>query len=288
MVPDYKSWLEPFIDSVLSNLHTEEYTKLQWIFEHVKPSVYFPFGVKTLYRAFFSPRVCIIREVSKSGAGTDYGQMTGLEPYAVPVVNMPEMNTYEGRPVEGFCLLVGVDERLPCSKENPWKPMKFAESTRETFSKVQSGVYNFYSIDDPKRKQWSNWFEKLCPLTDDVEEYRTQHRLDRPLMNFFSSDTRIRSTWNIRTDFDESALELTEEDWASMPLAEPQPSVATRFDRHPPPPFVFYSDGGRFVTDYLDRSKPYYDLAVAKATNAQHQAILRFSLNWFCFIYVFY
>ena len=42
VVPDYSTFLEPFVDDKLSNLHKGETTQLQWRFEAVEISVGFP------------------------------------------------------------------------------------------------------------------------------------------------------------------------------------------------------------------------------------------------------
>ena len=46
VVPDYVSWLKPFIDSKLSCLFKEENTQLQFIFESTDDRALFPTGVK--------------------------------------------------------------------------------------------------------------------------------------------------------------------------------------------------------------------------------------------------
>ena len=248
-------------------MHKEEYTKLQWIFEYTKPDIYFPFGVKTIYRDYSSDRVCIIREVPKGSAGTILGQNTGLEPYAVPIMNHPTKDAFNNRPVEGFYLLNC--KKLPCTFRDRWSAEAFAEGTKEEFETIRANVYSFYPMDSPKRSQWTAWFDNLCPMTDSVDEYISKHVFLRPLESAFNSRTPHSPSWLTEGACTQYVVteELTEADWSEMAAAETQDSVVCRFNKHPPPPLLFFSNGGDHVTSFLENAKCYYSVQLPKFTN---------------------
>jgi hypothetical protein len=269
VVPDYDSWIRPFVDPDLEKLHKESYTKLQWIFEYTVPSRYFPFGVKTIYRDFSSCRVCIIREVPKSAATTLLGQKTWLEPYAVPIRNHPTPDAFDHRPVEGFSLLVGEannpDKCLPCTTALKWVPSAFDEGTLKEFSTVKNGIFGFYSIDNEKRAAWKSWFELDCPMTDDVDNYIATHAFHRPLEAELSHAAylkRIRGGLHCmgRGAKREETVreELTEDDWETMAAAVTTDSVACRYNSPPPPPMLYFTSGSGHVTKFLDHVKFHY------------------------------
>ena len=267
VIPDYASWIKDYIDPDLAQLHKEEYTKLQWIFEYIQPCKFFPFGVKTLYRDFSSDRVCIIREVPKGSAATIMGQHTGLEAYALPIKNHPTAEAFPDRNVEGFYLLSG--DRLPCTRREKWKPEPFSEGTQAEFESVQSGIYNFYPIGHPKRSDWTKWFNEWCPMTDDVNKYLESHAFIRPLQVEFDSATILRPDWLIHgaSPHYTVSAELTDRDWIEMSAAVTQDSVACRFNTHPPPPVLFFANGGDHVTTFLENAISYYSVMLSTFTN---------------------
>jgi len=275
VLPDYVSWIKAYVDSSLAHLHKEDYTKLQWIFEYTKPDRYFPFGVKTLYRDYSSDRICIIREVPKGSASTIIGQNTGLEAHAVPVKNHPTSDAFPERPVEGFYLLDC--KKLPCTGRDRWNAEAFAEGTKEEFETIRANVYSFYPIDNPKRSDWTKWFNSLCPMTDSVDEYIKTHSFPRPLESIFNSSTVLTPEWlvhGVSTQYTVTE-ELTEADWSAMAVAETQDSVVCRFNTHPPPPLLFFSNGGDHVTTFLENAKCFYSIQLPKYTNELLKFYLR-------------
>jgi len=81
IVPDYVKWLDKCF--TVGRLHKEELTQHQWRFEAVQTCPEFPFGVKTLYRAYASPRVIEFYKRNKGQCISRIGQLIGLEPVAV-------------------------------------------------------------------------------------------------------------------------------------------------------------------------------------------------------------
>jgi glycosyltransferase involved in cell wall biosynthesis len=78
---DFVGWLEGCIS--VGRLHKESYTQHRWRFEAVETCAEFPFGVKTLYRAYASDRVIEIFKTEKSQCISRIGQLIGLEPVSV-------------------------------------------------------------------------------------------------------------------------------------------------------------------------------------------------------------
>ena len=236
-------------------------------------------GVKTIYRDFSSSRVCIIREVPKDSASTTLGQKTGLEPYALPVINHPTPNAFHDRPVEGFSLLVD----LPCISKSRWQPSKFDYQTAEKFESVRNGVFEFYAIENPKRSEWDTWFELHCPFTSDVHEYLKSHIMLRPLESVFNLNVKIEQYWLQHATIPQFSVgsELSEQDWIDMAPAMTQDSVACRFNIHPPPPILFFANGGDHVTSFLENVVRYYDKVLSISTNAYLVYLLKRKIDVF-------
>lgn len=63
IIPHYKRFLHDHIDNQISNYSKELDTQLQWCFEAVEPSVKFPLGCRTCYRAFSADKIVEFKEV---------------------------------------------------------------------------------------------------------------------------------------------------------------------------------------------------------------------------------
>ena len=61
-VPDYDAHIRPCIAKKFGRYAKKDVTQLQFIFEAVAESVFFPFGVKTTYRSYSSDKVTEIVE----------------------------------------------------------------------------------------------------------------------------------------------------------------------------------------------------------------------------------
>ena len=69
VIPDYDALVEPYMDEKFGRYCKEEWTQLQWKFEAVAVSVYFPLGVKTMYRRYTADEVIIIRKIAEDKVG---------------------------------------------------------------------------------------------------------------------------------------------------------------------------------------------------------------------------
>jgi hypothetical protein len=76
-VSNWKDFLRRHIDPELKYLHKLEDAMLQWSFEAVDCDNNFPFGVKTMYRAYASDEVVKIVKVSRFHAVTQDAALTG-------------------------------------------------------------------------------------------------------------------------------------------------------------------------------------------------------------------
>ena len=69
----------------------------QWKFEAVEESQWFPWGVKTTYRAYCSDRVVEFDVKCKDECLHEIGQATGLEPRTLYVAWRPSVDDSPGR-----------------------------------------------------------------------------------------------------------------------------------------------------------------------------------------------
>jgi hypothetical protein len=106
-------------------------------------------------------------------------------------------------------------------------------------------------------------------MTDDVEEYIINHAFHKPLEAEFGHDEYLKRIqggvyWLKHSATREELVseELTDKDWESMACAVTTDSVACRFNPHPPPPMLFFTNGSGQVTTCLDHVKLYYNVVL--------------------------
>jgi hypothetical protein len=131
VVPDYRKFLEPCIDTKIANLHKKlqvvnnviillllllfltrvitSYiiyyyhillvlqTQHQWRFEAVPHTAYFPMGCKTTYRAYSSDNVVAFKIKAPAECMTPMGRATGLEPVKLESSWMPSATCDDSR-----------------------------------------------------------------------------------------------------------------------------------------------------------------------------------------------
>lgn len=117
VIPDYKIFFKDCIDEDLSKLHKNDQTQHQWRFESVPVSVHFPFGVKTVFRAYSSDRVVELIKKPKLQCLSIIGQYTGLEAVTTFCRWYPSTQCDPQRlNIEGFYII----RRIPsCLKLSP-------------------------------------------------------------------------------------------------------------------------------------------------------------------------
>jgi hypothetical protein len=241
VVPNYQSFFAGCIDPHLSRLHKEERTQLQWRFEAIKPSAYFPCGVKTTYRAYCSDRVVELVKTPKSQCISKMGSLIGLEPKTVYCRWYPSKTCDPRRPgVEGIYLL----RSIPHVKSLP--PCPFPDNIVETIQETLREVRERWDLHDNKliRDAWSDWWTRFAPQTSSADQYLLDQaakgrRYHQPLDKIiYDRNVLIRSPdWEFSIKTDISGIDETYEFPEVFALA--MNSVVTDFNRHPPDPRTF-------------------------------------------------
>jgi hypothetical protein len=171
VVPNYMKFLENCIDEKLSRLHNTVNTQHQWRFEAVEPSKYFPYGVKSTYRAHSSDVVVEFEKMPKGVCVSLIGQTTGLECSTVHVRWYPSPDCDESRPgIEGFYLL----RQLPGAEGMKYlEPQEFPEGVTANIQKTLTEVRKKFDFTDDNdiRTDWNNWVVESCPRNDDAVRY---------------------------------------------------------------------------------------------------------------------
>jgi hypothetical protein len=104
VIPDYVTFLGPHFDNI-DRWAKKELTVHQWYISVVEKSIYFPLGVRTLYRDYVNDKVVELKSVEKSKAATRIGQLTGYDPITHYSRWYPDENSIRFRPVAGFFVL---------------------------------------------------------------------------------------------------------------------------------------------------------------------------------------
>jgi hypothetical protein len=104
VIPDYVKFMSKCFDDV-DRWAKKELTVHQWHFSRVKPSIYFPLGVRTLYRDYVSDKVVELKSVEKSKAVTRLGQLTGYDPVTHYSRWYPDEGSIRFRPIAGMYIL---------------------------------------------------------------------------------------------------------------------------------------------------------------------------------------
>ena len=104
VIPNYFEFLRGKFDDV-DRWAKLDLTVHQFYFSRVPHSLYFPLGVRTLYRDYVSNKVVELRSVEKHRATTRIGQLTGFDPVTHYSRWYPDERTIHLRPVEGFYFL---------------------------------------------------------------------------------------------------------------------------------------------------------------------------------------
>ena len=163
VVPDYAGWMERSLDSKLNLLHKKIDTKHQWRFEAVNPSFFFPFGVKTAYRAYSSDKVVEFSEPQALEVCLHpVGQHTGLDPKTLYCTWEPEAygaNSLRDRQgIEGFYLLRNIPS-------GPISPLPFMPNSIFYTYSFMKRIYKKYPLDSYKEihGKWKQWYENIAP-----------------------------------------------------------------------------------------------------------------------------
>lgn len=281
VIPDYQRFFndENCIDQKLSGYAKQEKTQLCWTFEAVVKNDFFKHGCKTTYRAFCSDTIIEFQKRLKSEALSRVGQLTGLEPVQVSVINHPAADSDPNRPgIEGFYLLT----KIP-GEENPnieFMPKPFVPSSGAEIEQTLRNVVKQWPLAScPIREKWDNWSASHSPGRMSADEYIVSKpsAFRVPLRDYLEvASTICRPDWAniIRSnpvDGDELCLPVV--------LAACMPSVATRFNAQtaPPPPRIYaFADQAvsQVVEGFTDRTQAYYNTFLCGLSSLQLKSIL--------------
>lgn len=181
VLPDYLSYFQSFVDTKLSNYSKGSNTQLQFIFEAVTPSEFFPHGVKTTYRAYASDFVVKIIENKQLPCC--------FEAVNEETVVYPESKILPDgtRQPEGMFVL----RKLP-NENDIIKPMGFLDNSREFLINVGNKVHKDLELYNAKRAQdWVDFVDTIAPQTNDVTEYLFGKELHIPMRDILFANNLI-------------------------------------------------------------------------------------------------
>ena len=181
VLPDYLNYFQPFVDTKLSNYSKGSNTQLQFIFEAVDPSEFFPHGVKTTYRAYASDIVVKIIENKQLPCC--------FEAVNEETVVYPESKILPDgtRQPEGMFVL----RKLP-NESDVMKPMGFLENSREFLINVGNKVHKDLELYNARRAQdWVDFVDTIAPQTNDVSEYLFGKELHIPMRDILFANNSI-------------------------------------------------------------------------------------------------
>ena len=170
-VPNYAKYLKSYIIPDFSryakvNKNGVDWTQLQFIFEEVPISEFFPVGVKTTYRKFSAASVVLIEEIS-AGRPEDGFTLLDAEVRIYPAATAT-------RPA-GFSMLTA----LPPS-DAMFEPDPFVQGSRALLDACVAKAKNSFRCYPDVIAAWEE-FAALAPSDDSAHTYCREHGLDIPL-----------------------------------------------------------------------------------------------------------
>jgi len=216
VIPDYKKFLHPCIDTKFGNYAKEENTQLCWRFEEVPVSVHSPMGVKTMYRAFAND---VVYELVPD---TDPDSQVGWKAARVysswgPLAKHSIYNS----PVDG----IHVMKRFPTAELTV---APFANRCHDTLNSTMhymndKGYFGAGKMFDRARADWDDFKEKFFPWNDNVHDYEAKHpkRFRNPLQSLvtLTYDQVFEAEGQAKADDDEVSVipefDDDEEDYAA-------------------------------------------------------------------------
>jgi hypothetical protein len=185
-IPDYDKYISPYIDKQLARYFFKtlvivlivciryakrsrtgmDWTQLQWTFESVPVSDYFPCGVRTKYRKYSADEVIQIVPNADTPGGYDIFDLE-IKDYPAAFDDQPE----------GMHVL----ERLP-NEADEFVPNAFVQGSRQVLCDVVKAVENKWGRTQPLIFQdWKQFCDEVAPQSDDANEYCRTHGLKIPL-----------------------------------------------------------------------------------------------------------
>jgi hypothetical protein len=171
VVPNYEKYILPYIIqdfgryAKISNTGVD-WTQLQWIFEAVPVSEYFPCGVRTTYRKFASDSVILIEQMCPGDPQSSFS-VKNVETVTYPLAD-------EQYPA-GFSMLTS----LPPSNRK-FEPDSFTMGSRALLNSVVSKCKSQFRNSPDIVQQWEA-FSLIAPADDNAQAYCDLNPLDIPL-----------------------------------------------------------------------------------------------------------
>ena len=239
---------------------------LQWSFEAVSPTNWFPLGVKTMYRPFSSDRVIVFEFKNKDECLSPVGMATGMEPITLYNTWRPSATDDSSRPgIEGFFLL----RNMPHWDGN-LLPVPFPDDCTPKMQSTMVEISKTYEASNHRmvREQWNKWQEKFFPRDPDSSVYIQQLRQQGieykiPLKQILLNKTVIivEPQWLDRPPLEETPSVGCIFDWPEV-LAAAMHSVCTDMNRNPQPVRVYAASDAELIIDrnhFSENVSAYYD-----------------------------
>jgi len=187
VVPNYTHYFSKSIDKKFGRYAKKEWTQLQFIFEAVEQSSDFPEGVRTTYRRYAADSVIEIEASAEAKCGfTEKECITQTYPAAKPATE-----DSPARPAGMYILKEATNfpEMIPCG---------FKERGREEYNETLKKVEVSFQKDVVE--EWRE-FDKLVPLTDDVNTYLDSHpnAMHIPLKEILFQNVAVASAEGVLT-----------------------------------------------------------------------------------------
>lgn len=291
LIPDYQKILIRCVDPKLQNLHREAETQHQWLFDAVEPDMYFPFGCRTLYRAYCSDTVIEFFKKAPSQCVSKIGRYTGLEPVTVACKWYPSADCDPKRAgVEGMSILTDLPDIAVTSKIDPF-PISIKAKTK--LNAMLQEVLRRFRADVPEdlrvRKTWSLWCSKFAPESTCSLEYEKKlkdggNKYPIPLrLLFFQRDSRFQA--DVLPAAEHERLNDDSIIWPEM-RAMAMNSVTTSSNPCPPAPRLYLEDDLLWqenMTNFDVTTSEYYNTMVGRDfTAAVLKNILKTTLSFSC------
>jgi hypothetical protein len=153
---------------------------LQWCFEAVNSTQYFPMGVKVTYRPFSADRAIVFEFKNKNECLHPVGMATGMEPVTLYNTWRPTGQDDPMRPgIEGFFLLRNMPHRVEDLPPVAFPP-DCCDEIRKTLPEINKINKTYEASNDRViREEWNRWAEKFAPRSSSSSDYIQQLRQEK-------------------------------------------------------------------------------------------------------------
>ena len=230
-VPNYRLYMNEYIDPKLARWDKEKWTELQWSFEAVEKSDLYPHGVKVTYRKYSADEVFLVDEFKKpkerapnqndeENAGTEAVRETETERLwkaASPAArehgfdfHKYKVNTHPVIEKEGDVDGMYVLRALPDGSK-AFQPQPFVAGSRKELEKlVELTVKKFWDVKGVQA-EWEAWRDHYAPQSDDATEWCRENPMKIPFLNELFSGSTVDTAGPVRPVAETDRSELPPE-----------------------------------------------------------------------------